>query len=124
MKFIINENELENRIIKFLETITEFENLEEFDCGDMDYSIGCYIEQICYSKDEYDEAEFEYFPYPKHPKACKEENYQENLEYLPALHLKEETSRFLISLFGELWKEPFKKWFEKKYGKEVKTVFH
>jgi len=124
MKFIITESQLEKRILDYILSYPEFNNLEEFDCSTMDWGEGVWVEEICFMENNWDDPIISYFPYPSNKKEYEDnEVFLQELDYLPALKLNDETSSTLSKLFGDRWKKPFQEWFESKFGYKVKSFF-
>lgn len=123
MKFILSESQFEKKIMDFILSLPEFQDLEEFDCSDMDWGYG-WVEEICFMKTDSDDPTISYYPYPTSENRHWKNNpeFKEELKYLPSLKLNDKTSSTLSSFFGDRWKKPFQKWFESKFGYKVKTL--
>ena len=124
MKFLITENQLDKRILDYILSLPEFQKLNEFDCSDMEWGEGVWVEEICFQEDPWETPVISYFPYPSNSEEyLKNDVFSEELSYLPALKLNDETANTLNNLFGGRWKKPFQYWFEEKFGYKVKTFF-
>lgn len=123
MKYIISENRVNDFIIKYLEKtygglrqeLAWDDNIEEV--------TDCAIE-FSYQDDEDEDGEIVFRLYDK----CwwnisSSEAAREMYNKSPILRFEYE-SEFdtLNSYFGDLWKEPFKKWFKEYYGFNIKTI--
>ena len=123
MKYTISENRVNDLIIKYLEKtygglrqeLAWDDNIEEV--------TDCAIE-FSYQDDEDEDGEIVFRLYDK----CwwnisSSEPAREMYNKSPILRFEYE-SEFdtLNSYFGDLWKEPFKKWFKEYYGFNIKTI--
>lgn len=100
------------------------QELEEFDCSEMEWGEGVYVEEICFMEKNWDSPVFSYFPYPSDDSEYKSnEVFSQELEYLPALKVDDEISKHLTNFFSDMWKKPFQNWFENKFNYPVKTFF-
>lgn len=125
MKYIITESQLNKKILDFILSLPEFQQeLEEFDCSEMEWGEGVYVEKICFMEKSWDSPVFSYFPYPSDDSEYKSnEVFSQELEYLPALKVDDEISKHLTNFFSDMWKKPFQNWFENKFNYPVKTFF-
>ena len=125
MKYIITESQLNKKILDFILSLPEFQQeLEEFDCSEMEWGEGVYVEEICFMEKSWDSPVFSYFPYPSDDSEYKSnEVFSQELEYLPALKVDDEISKHLTNFFSDMWKKPFQNWFENKFNYPVKTFF-
>jgi hypothetical protein len=124
MKYVIKESDLDVAIMRHIENIPELQNLEQFDCTSFDWDAGFDVEEICFQEDEDGYSVMSYYPYPENSKKIKNNDYKEELKYLPALKINDDDLvRTLNSLFDFIGKKPFEKWFEANYGLKVKTFY-
>ena len=95
MKYLIKESRLEKIIIDYLDEYEDNSALSFYSVKDGSEILNYYF---C-----------EHFTIPK--------------DDCPLIHIEVEISQLLESTFGDLWKEPFKKWFEKHFNLRVKSIY-
>lgn len=119
MKYIISESRNEKLIFNYLDKLFDVKNIHHHHPHEYDDFTEDEIESIIefyegdYSDDDFC---FRYYAcdYFKPETPAREICPEVALEYNKAYRLN--------SLFGNLWEEPFKKWFEKNFSLPVKTV--
>lgn len=120
MKYIIIESKLDEIIYKYINSLDELKNLEEFDCSSFDYDLGHSVDAYCYQTTPHDNPVLEYFPYPTEKEPEMEDYY---LDYLPAIQIDDIIKNRLNGFFGENWHKSFQIWFEDNYKLPIKTIF-
>lgn len=121
MKYIISESKLENTVILYLNTIFDVDNMnshhpftyedETGEEGDDETAIVFYHGDWADEKPCFKWYSCEYFNEGSPAR-----------DICPEVAVEHPYSYELDSYFGDLWTEPFKKWFTKSFNLPVKTV--
>ncbi len=126
MKFIIKESQLDSYVIKTLDEMFPEDEVHYFAPYKYDDETGEEGEDECrllfyigdYQGD--DEGVFHWYD------ECywDTDTWQGETQFnrSPIVDIEEPYNTRLYGMFGDLFKEPFKKWFEKRYGVKVKSV--
>ena len=123
MRYVITESKLESAIITYLDETFPIEDINWFhpyeyddetgEEGEDENRIGFYIGDY---NGEYDDTCFRWYD-------CEYFNKGSHARIIcPTVELEHPYDRQLNGYFGDTWKEPFKKWFIKRYDLPVKTI--
>lgn len=127
MKIIINENKLEQLIYNNINTIVDTDNIHwhhpyEYDEDGYENENPNMMEFYYgdWAGSEYTDFAFDYFM-PEY--YGDEPSSKDNKSISPILEIRDEyLARKLTNMFGNIWQDVFKKWFEDTYGLPVKTI--
>ena len=121
MKYIITESKLDETITNYLDELFHVDNINwtnpiEYndatgDEWDDDRRIQFYIGDYGYEDTCFRWYSCDYFT---------DGSYAKNI--CPTVSVEYEYENILNSYFGDLWKEPFKKWFRYHFDPPVKTI--
>jgi hypothetical protein len=121
MKYIISESKLQDAIYEYIE--------ELFDISEINWTHPYEYDEDDYESEDETRIEFYNGAYSDEDTVFRYYNcdyfYEgtKSREICPTVSLEYEYENRLNGLFGdELWKAPFKKWFESNFDLKVKTV--
>ena len=125
MKFIITESQLDSYVIKTLNEMFPSEEIHWMSPYEYDDETGEEGEDECrvmFYLGDYEEDEYIFKWYDD----CywNTDTWQGEIQYKrsPIVEVEEPYSGRLFAMFGEHWKEPFKKWFEQNIDMPIKSV--
>ena len=122
MKYVITESKLEESILYYINELFDVNDIHSTNPLEVDYEKGEEWEdenRVVFYVGDYegeDEGCFywydcDYFtPYSSASKKC------------PMVSVEVQYEKQLNAYFGDLWKEPFKKWFKEHFELPVKTI--
>lgn len=110
MKYLIKENQLDNLIYNEIYTYFDGEEINYTPFEEDGVELNSYI--FYYGDFANDKVIFKYY----------DDEYVINQNERPLVELQDNVANIFNNLFGDLWKESFKKWFENKFALNVKTV--
>jgi hypothetical protein len=122
MKYIITESKLDTVVTNYLDELFDLENINHTNPEEWDDESGESWEDpnrvMFYIGDYSDEDEgcfywfgCDYF-YPFSPAS----------EKCPMVNINSEYENKLTGFFGDMWHEPFKRWFTDNFGLPIKTI--
>jgi hypothetical protein len=120
MKYVITESKLENTIISYLDDLFDIDNISMTHPIEDDELNDEWHEdenRALFYRGDYDDLDSCFRWYGK--------MYFNNLqsrEKAPIVDIEEEYTQKLNGYFGDLWHEPFKKWFKHNFNFPVKTI--
>lgn len=122
MKYIITESKLDGAITNYLDSMFDVKNIKVIHPVEDDDEDGNLYQDfdraVFYVGENYFDGE-EYFRwYGKH----YFEKNKNMSDKVPVVDLESEYYNRLDGYFGDLWEEPFKKWFTKNFNFPVKSV--
>ena len=122
MKYIITESKLENLIIEYIDKIFDVNDIHSTNPLEDDDETGEEWEDenrvVFYIGDYNGEDEGCFYWY-----ACDYFNPNSPAsEICPMVSVEVQYEKQLNAYFGDLWKEPFKKWFKEHFELPVKTI--
>ena len=122
MKYIITESKLENLIIEYIDKIFDVNDIHSTNPLEDDDETGEEWEDenrvVFYIGDYNGEDEGCFYWY-----ACDYFNPNSPAsEICPMVSVDVQYEKQLNASFGDLWKEPFKKWFKEHFELPVKTI--
>jgi hypothetical protein len=122
MKYIITESKLENLIIEYIDKIFDVNDIHSTNPLEDDDETGEEWEDenrvVFYIGDYNGEDEGCFYWY-----ACDYFNPNSPAsEICPMVSVEAQYEKQLNAYFGDLWKEPFKKWFKEHFELPVKTI--
>jgi hypothetical protein len=122
MKYIITESKLENLIIEYIDNIFDVNDIHSTNPLEDDDETGEEWEDenrvVFYLGDYNGEDEGCFYWY-----ACDYFNPNSPAsEICPMVSVEAQYEKQLNAYFGDLWKEPFKKWFKEHFELPVKTI--
>jgi hypothetical protein len=122
MKYIITESKLENLIIEYIDKIFDVNDIHSTNPLEDDDETGEEWEDenrvVFYIGDYNGEDEGCFYWY-----ACDYFNPNSTAsEICPMVSVEVQYEKQLNAYFGDLWKEPFKKWFKEHFELPVKTI--
>jgi hypothetical protein len=122
MKYIITESKLENLIIEYIDKIFDVNDIHSTNPLEDDDETGEEWEDenrvVFYIGDYNGEDEGCFYWY-----ACDYFNPNSPAsEICPMVSVDVQYEKQLNAYFGDLWKEPFKKWFKEHFELPVKTI--
>lgn len=125
MKFIITESQLDSYVIKTLNDMFPLEEINWMSPYEYDDNTGEEGEDECramFYLGDYEEDEYIFRWYD----ACywNTDTWQGEIQYKrsPIVEVEEPYNSRLYAMFGDHWKEPFKKWFEQNIDMPIKSV--
>jgi hypothetical protein len=127
MKIIIKENKLEQIIYNNINMMVDTDDIHwrhpyEYDEDGYENENPNMMEFYYGDWDGYDNTYF-VFDYFKPEYYVDEPSSKHNKSISPILEIRDENlEEKLTSMFGHLWQDVFKKWFEDTYGLPVKTI--
>lgn len=120
MKYIISESRLEEVIMKFIEETFPVDEInftnpyDEFDDG----TEGEDPNRIEFYRGDYEDEDALFRWY-----GCDYfTSFSKARENCPMVELEDPYSNTLDGYFGDLWKKPFKDWFETNFNVQIKSV--
>jgi len=110
MKYLIKEEQLDNLIYNQIEYYFDKDDINYTPFEEDGVELDSYI--FYYGDLSSDNIIFKYY----------NDEYVINQNEIPLVELQDNRSNTLNNMFGDLWREPFKKWFENTFKLNVKTV--
>lgn len=125
MKYVIKENKIEKLILNYLETYFTDESIDwtyplEYDEYGNDWEETNILDFYTGDWEGYNDSNFIFRWYD--PEYYAGGDYKGLFDKSPILEIREDVFEDLQNMFGNLWEEPFKKWFEDKFRLNVKTL--
>lgn len=122
MKYIISESKLESSIYSYLDEMFDFDIMNSTNPYDYDYESGEEgpdENRVEFYLGDYDFGDGTCFRWY----GCEYFNERANpRNFCPTVTVENEYSNTLNGYFGDLWHEPFKKWFTLHFDLPIKTV--
>jgi hypothetical protein len=122
MKYIITESKLEDIVIRYLNEIFTNDEINQMSPYVYDEETGIEGDdetRIEFYIGDYDDGDNNIFRWYD----CEYFNKGAEIrQRCPIIHLEDKYSTTLNGFFGDMWVEPFKKWFTINYNLPVKTV--
>jgi hypothetical protein len=115
MKYIITESKLEETITNYIDGMFDVNDINWVNPLDFNYNEDENI--VVYYIGDYEDSDYGCFKWY----GCNQKVYTLK-EFCPAVSLEHPYDRILNGYFGDMWHEPFKKWFTKHFKLPVKTV--
>lgn len=110
MKYLIKEEQLDNLIYNQIDIYFDKDNINYIPFEEDGVELDSYI--FYYGEFSNDQILFKYY----------NDEYVLKQNEKPIVELQYQYSNSLNNLFGDMWKEPFRRWFETNFGLNVKTV--
>ena len=125
MKYLLKESQVDDLIMKQLDTMFDVSNIKSTHPFEFDEVSGEEYEdtsRIDFYTGEYGEGDSVFLWYDKDYWGKDSNSYRGYKAKSPIVDIEEPYNTYLNSLFGDKWYKPFKEWFEFNFDVYVKTV--
>jgi hypothetical protein len=119
MKIIITENQLNDNIIKFLD---DYFDVTQIHYTPIEDKWGNETDNWHFYFGDYDDEDGFAFYFTEYNDYLMGSSGEKDESKYPILSFEEYIIEKLDNLFGELWINPFKSWFEKNFDFYIKTI--